>query len=56
MSPWPGKCLAQAATPADWRPRIQAAEWRETRSVLAPKERTPITGFRGLEFTSALGA
>ena len=30
VSPWPGKCLAQAATPVDWSPRVQAATWAAT--------------------------
>ncbi|GAA3419819.1 hypothetical protein GCM10018952_60680 [Streptosporangium vulgare] len=56
VSPWPGKCLAQAATPAPWSPEIQAAVCRETSSGSAPKERTPITGLTGLALTSATGA
>ncbi len=53
VSPWPGKCLAQAATPADCNPLIQAAVRRATRPGSAPKERSPITGLSGLELTSA---
>ena len=30
VSPWPGKCLAQAATPTLWRPSTKAATWRAT--------------------------
>ena len=30
VSPWPGKCLAVAAMPVDWRPRTQAAPCRAT--------------------------
>lgn len=56
VSPWPGKCLVQAATPVDCRPSTQAAVCRATRSLLAPKERTPMTGLSGLALTSAEGA
>ncbi len=56
VSPWPGKCLAQAATPADCRPRTYAAVCRATMSPSLPKERTPMTGLSGLELTSASGA
>ncbi len=56
VSPWPGKCLEQAATPADCRPSTQAAVCRAHSSGSAPKERTPMTGLRGLELTSAVGA
>ena len=56
VSPCPGKCLAQAATP--WRcvPSTKAATWRATSSGSAPKLRTPITGLSGFVFTSATGA
>ena len=30
VSPWPGKCLAHAATPADCSPRVHAATWAAT--------------------------
>ncbi|PSK61312.1 hypothetical protein B0E53_06787 [Micromonospora sp. MH33] len=56
VSPCPGKCLAQAATPPACRPRTQAAVCRATRAGSAPNERTPITGFAGFELTSASGA
>ena len=56
VSPWPGKCLTQAATPAPWRPLTKATVCSATRSGSAPKERTPITGLAGLLLTSASGA
>ena len=56
VSPCPGKCLAQAATPASCRPRTKAALWAATRAGSSPKERTPMTGLPGLEFTSTTGA
>ena len=56
VSPWPGKCLAQAATPARCVPRTNAATWRATSSGTEPKARIPITGLSGFVFTSATGA
>ena len=56
VSPWPGKCFAQAATPARWRPRTKAATCRETSSASEPNERMPMTGFCGFVLTSATGA
>src|SRR5205814_1080625 len=56
VSPCPGKCLAQAATPALCRPRTQAAVWPATSSGLEPNDRTPTTGFRASALTSATGA
>ncbi len=56
VSPWPGKCLAHAATPVDCSPSTNAAECRATRSGSSPKLRTPMTGLSGEEFTSTLGA
>ena len=56
VSPWPGKCLAQAATPARCVPRTNAATWRATTSGTEPKARIPITGLSGFVFTSATGA
>jgi hypothetical protein len=56
VSPWPGKCLGQAATPVDCSPRTQAAECSPTRTGSVPKLRTPITGLSGLELTSTSGA
>ena len=56
VSPWPGKCLAQAATPADCRPSTQAAACRATSAGSAPKLRTPMTGLSGEELTSTSGA
>ena len=54
VSPWPGKCLGQAATPAAWRPVVHAATWRR-RAGSGPKLRVPITGLSGLLLTSATG-
>ena len=56
VSPWPGKCFAQAATPPPCRPPIIAAPSRPTRSGSAPNERSPMTGFFGLVSTSTTGA
>ena len=56
VSPCPGKCLAQAATPAACWPSTNAATCAATRAGSAPNERIPITGFSGFEFTSATGA
>ena len=56
VSPWPGKCLAQARTPADWSPATQAAVCRATRAGSVPKLRTPMTGFAASTLTSASGA
>ena len=56
VSPWPGKCLAQAATPAPCSPRTNAATCRATSAGSAPNERMPITGFCGFVLTSATGA
>ncbi len=56
VSPCPGKCLAQAATPASCSPVIHAAVCRATMAGSAPKDRTPITGLSGLLLTSASGA
>ncbi len=55
VSPWPGKCFAQAATPVDCSPRVQAAVWAATREASAPKLRVPMTGLSGLLLTSASG-
>ena len=54
--PWPGKCLAHAATPAAWRPRTAAAACRLTRPVRSPNARVPMTGFPVAVFTSTDGA
>ncbi len=56
MSPWPGKCLAHAATPAARKPRTKATPWRATSAGSAPNERTPMTGLAGLLLTSTHGA
>ncbi len=56
VSPWPGKCLMVAATPAPCSPSTNAAPRRETAPGSSPNERTLITGFAGLLFTSIAGA
>src|SRR5216684_4289553 len=56
VSPWPGKCLTHAATPASCSPATHAADCRATGAAWAPNARTPITGLIGLLFTSATGA
>src|SRR6478735_5458192 len=56
VSPWPGKCLAHAATPVDWSPRVHAATWAATCSGSTPKLRVPMTGLSGSLLTSASGA
>ena len=56
VSPWPGKCLAQAATPCRCVPSTKAATWRATSPGSEPKLRTPITGLCASTFTSATGA
>ncbi len=56
VPPCPGKCLAQAATPADCRPSTKALACRDTRSVSLPKPRSPMTGLSGSEPTSTTGA
>ena len=55
VSPWPGKCLAQAATPSRCSPSAKATAWRATSSGSREKLRSPITGFAGLVSTSATG-
>ena len=55
MSPWPGKCFAQAATPSRCSPSAKATAWRATSSGSREKLRSPITGFAGLVSTSATG-
>ena len=52
----PGKCLAVAATPVDWRPATQARPCRATRSASLEKLRTPMTGLSDRELTSTQGA
>ena len=56
VRPWPGKCLAHAATPAPCRPATAAAVCRDTRSVSAPNERVPTAGLSAEPSTSAHGA
>jgi hypothetical protein len=56
VAPWPGTCFAQAAIPWLCTPRTNAAPWRPASSVVAPKDRTPITGLAGSELTSTTGA
>src|SRR6185437_13792740 len=54
--PCPGKCLAQAATPAAWRPATAAAACLATSAVSAPNDLVPITGLSAAVFTSTDGA
>ena len=54
--PCPGKCLAQAATPAPCRPATAAAACRATRPVSAPNDRVPTAGLSAEPSTSAHGA
>ena len=56
VAPWPGKCLAQAATPASCNPSTAAAACAATRAGSAPNERVPITGLSSAVFTSTVGA
>ena len=56
VSPCPGKCLAQPATPAACSPLTYAAECRAATTGSDPKDRVPITGLSGLVFRSASGA
>ena len=44
VSPWPGQCLTQAATPVSCRPSVQAATCVATSDGSAPKLRVPMTG------------
>src|SRR5215212_10522605 len=53
---WPGKCLAVAATPVDWRPATQAAACLATRSASLEKLRTPMIGLSDRVLTSTQGA
>ncbi len=55
VAPCPGKCLAQAATPASWSPRTKATTCRPTPAASAPNDRSPITGLSGSDPTSATG-
>ena len=57
VSPWPGKCFAQAATPSrPASPALKATAWRATSPGSREKLRSPITGFAGFVSTSATGA
>ena len=56
VSPWPGKCLTQQATPASALPAIHASARRVAVSGSAPNERSAMTGLRGLLFRSSTGA
>ena len=54
--PCPGKCLAQAATPADCRPATAAATCRATSAGSEPNDRVPTTRLPSGASTSAHGA
>ena len=56
MAPWPGKCLAQAETPAACRPVTAAAAWAATRCGSVPKLRVPMVGLSSELLTSTAGA
>ena len=56
VSPCPGKCLAQAATPADWSPLASAVPRRATSPGSREKLRSPMTGLCGFVSTSTTGA
>ena len=56
VAPWPGKCLAQAETPANCSPVTAAAAWAATRSGSVPKLRVPIVGLSSELLTSTAGA
>ena len=56
VSPWPGKCFTQQATPSRNEPRIQAAASRLTSTGSFEKLRSPMTGLAGLLLTSSTGA
>ena len=56
VAPWPGKCLAQAATPACWSPSTAAAAWAATSFGSAPKLRVPMMGLSSAVLTSTVGA
>ena len=55
VSPWPGKCLAQASTPVACTPRVKAAARSLAVCGVSPQARTLITGLAGLLFTSHTG-
>ena len=55
VSPWPGKCLAQASTPSAWQPRTNAAARAADAGTVSPQARTLITGLAGLLLTSQTG-
>ena len=56
MLPWPGKCFADGMTPSFAKADAIAPESLDTSSGEEPKARTPMTGLKGLLFTSATGA
>ena len=55
-APSPGKCLIDAATPADWSPRTIAAPCRATAAGSLPNERIPRAAFVGSVARSSAGA
>mmetsp|Transcript_20653 Transcript_20653/g.43670 ORF Transcript_20653/g.43670 Transcript_20653/m.43670 type:complete len:258 (-) Transcript_20653:147-920(-) len=56
VSPCPGKCFAQAATPSSWMDVMNAPPSSPTSLLLELYDRSPMTGFLGLESTSSTGA
>ena len=56
VSPCPGKCLPQAATPSACRAATKAAPIRATRGASSLKARAPMTGLAGFVSTSSTGA
>lgn len=56
VSPWPGKCLRQASTPASPSPSTAARTQAAAVCGSAENARLPMTGLSGLVFTSATGA
>ena len=55
VSPWPGKCLAQATMPPAWAPATAAATCMATRLGTSPKERVSMIGESQFRLTSAQG-
>ena len=56
VSPCPGKCLPQAATPSSCSPSMMAAPSRATVGRSSDSARSPMIGFFGLVWMSSTGA